>query len=124
MAVSAQLPWMIGDAAAALRAGSSQQRHVEESVKDAYKAFAAAEQAYRQALAIRITELRADGQPTTLAGDLARGDQKVARLKFARDVAEGVKEAAMQSAWRSSADRRDAQSLAEWSQRRDLAENR
>lgn len=120
----AQLPWMIDDAASALRAGSAGQRAVEASVKDAYRAYAVAEQAYRQALAQRIVELRADGQPTTLAADLARGDERVARLKMQRDVAEGVKEAAMQASWRASADRRDAQSLAEWSQRREMAENR
>ncbi len=122
--MTAQLPWMIDDAANALRAGSASQRAVELAVKEAYKAYAVSEHAYRLALAQKIAELRADGQPTTLAADLARGDEKVARMKMQRDIADGVKEAAMQSAWRASADRRDAQSLAEWSQRRELAEGR
>jgi hypothetical protein len=42
----------------------------------------------------------------TLCGDLARGDSRVAGLKYERDVAEGVREAAGQAVWRATADRK------------------
>ena len=56
-----------------------------------------------------------------MCADLARGDDKVARLRRERDVAEGVKEAANQASWRRAADRKDIGRLIEWSARRDLA---
>jgi hypothetical protein len=39
-----------------------------------------------------------------------------------RDIAEGVVEAAKQRSYTAAADRKDAQGLALWSQRRELAE--
>jgi hypothetical protein len=120
--MAAPLPWMIEDARNALAASSAVQRANEEAVKEAYKTYAISEEAYRKALALKITELRAEGSAATTAADLARGDTKVAALRRIRDIAEGVKDATTQAAWRASSDRKDAQALAEWSMRRELAE--
>lgn len=49
---------------------------------------AVTENAYRLALAKEITQLKADGMPTTLIPDVARGN--VAYLKLERDNAESV----------------------------------
>ncbi len=115
------LPWDMQEARNALAASSANQNAAEVTLREAVKKAAACEQAYRIALASKIMELRASG-PATLAADLARGDERVAHLRFNRDVAEGMKDAAVQVGWRASADRKDAQALAAWSMRRDLAE--
>lgn len=120
---AAALPWTIQDARDALAASSAAQVSSENAVKEAVKTAAHAEKAYRVALAKKITELRAEGAAATTAADLARGDEHVATLRFHRDVAEGVKEATVQAGWRASADRRDAEALATWSMKRELAEN-
>jgi hypothetical protein len=39
--------------------------------------------------------------------DLAKGDKHVADLRFKRDVAEGIREAAVSALWRHTADRRE-----------------
>lgn len=61
------------------------------------KAAAESERAYRVALASKILELREKGFPTTLIPDVARGDKDVARLKFDRDCAQTVYEAAQEA---------------------------
>ena len=52
------------------------------------RTYAAAEQAYRTALAQKILSERDKGTPVTIINDLARGDRQVAKLKFDRDCAE------------------------------------
>lgn len=84
-------------------------------MREASKRAADAERAYRVALAKRITELHADGAAWSVCADLARGDKTVADLRYARDVAEGIREATVQAAWRLSADRRTVESLTAWS---------
>lgn len=91
-------------------------------MRRAFKDFALKEEAYRRALAERILEHHADGVAWTVCPELARGDARVARLRRERDIAEGVKEALQQAAWRRNADRRDTERFAEWSMRRELAE--
>ena len=59
-------------------------------MKERSKKFAEAEHNYRVALSQRLTELRAEGQPVTHLGDIARGAKKIASLKLARDIAEGL----------------------------------
>jgi hypothetical protein len=117
-------PWDFEEARGHARKASSFQEAAEESVKEAYKAYALAEEAYRIALAKRIVELRAEGIPATLCADLARGTESIARLKTVREIAEGVREAAGQSTWRRAADRRDTERFSEWSMKRELAEGR
>lgn len=61
------------------------------------EALAEAERVYRVALSAKILELREAGYPTTLIGDLARGDREVAKLKFDRDCAEVVYESSQEA---------------------------
>lgn len=116
-------PYTFSEATSRAASLSRQQQAAEEATRGAYAAYAEAERAYRVSLAKRITELRASGQAATLAADLARGDEQVASLRYRRDVAEGVVEAAKQSGWRLQANRRDGHEFIRWSATRDLAEN-
>lgn len=61
------------------------------------KEYAEAEHDYRIALASKILELRAEGQPATLVSDLARGDRAIARLKLSRDTKEVVYKSAQEA---------------------------
>jgi hypothetical protein len=115
-------PYDFPTAKAAQAHASERQRQSEQFVIDSWKRYAAAERAYREALSQRIVALKADGMAVTACADVARGEKAVAALKFNRDVAEGVREAAAQAAWRASADRKAEQSFLEWSMRRDLAD--
>ncbi len=99
---------------------SSTQRKAEQWLIDTSKELAAAEKAYRLALARRIMELHAEGVAWSSTADLARGDSTVAVLRYGRDVKAGVREAAQQAAWRAAADRKDANLFAGWSMRADL----
>ena len=54
------------------------------------KEYAVKEYNYRTALSKRLLERRAGGQPVTHLGDIARGEKKIASLKLARDIAEGL----------------------------------
>lgn len=116
-------PFTFGQALAAHRRLDAAQQAAEQATRDAFAGYAEAERAYRRALAGKITQLRADGQPATLAADLARGDEHVAALRYRRDVAEGLVEAARQAGWRMQANRRDGHEFIAWSRARDLAEN-
>jgi hypothetical protein len=115
-------PWDFDEAADKLRACSAEQKAAEAFIKAAYKDFAEARGNYRLGLAKKITELRAEGTAITLAEKLAAGDPAVVALEKRKDIAEGVVEAAKQRAYTAAADRKDAQGLATWSQRRELAE--
>lgn len=110
-------PFDFPAAQAAARKASTVQATAEAQLRQTVKDAAEAERAYREALAKRIVELRADGASATLAGDLARGDRHVAGLKCTRDVAEGMKEAAVQGLWRHAADRRNLDEFISWSRR-------
>jgi hypothetical protein len=114
--------WDFDQAREACRVASKAQESAEEALRQAARDLARAEEAYRLALAKKITELRAQGMAATLCADLARGDAQVARLRFNRDVADGVREASLHAAWRRNQDRKDCQRFADWSQRRELAE--
>ena len=115
-------PWDFAEARLACRDASAAQAQVEDQLKAAFRDYAAKEERYRIALATKIVEVHADGIAWSTAPDIARGDAGVARLRMERDIAEGVKEAMMQAAWRRNADRKDAQRFADWSMRRELAE--
>ena len=62
--------------------------------------------------------------PATVCLDLAKGFEDVAALRRERDIKEGLKAAAEQLCWRRTADRKDAQALSGWSERREFAEGR
>jgi hypothetical protein len=115
-------PYEWGQARDAINTAKAAQKAAEDNVRDAYKTFGLARRAYQTALAQRILELRAEGVAATICPDLARGDKHVADLRFQKDVAEGVMEAARSAVWRHTADRRELEQLVDWSMRRELAE--
>lgn len=110
-------PYDYAGAKRAIARASHDQRSAENTIKDAARDLAEKERAYRKALAVEITTLRAGGSAATTAADLARGDEKVANLRYSRDVAEGVYEAAKQAVWRHTGDRRELEKLIDWSMR-------
>lgn len=116
-------PYDFQAAHAAAAAASRAQLESERNLKDAARDYAQKEEAYRVALAKEIVRQHADdGVAWTVAPDLARGNPTVARLRRDRDIAEGVREAMQQAAWRRAADRKDTQRFIDWSARRDIAE--
>lgn len=110
-------PYSFGEAKAAIERASRAQKDSEQTLRDTYANYAAAERAYRQALAEEIVKLHAEGVAWSSTSDLARGDKRVADLRYARDVAEGMKDAASQVAFRHAADRRELEQLVDWSRR-------
>lgn len=110
-------PYSFADAKAAIERASRSQKDAEQALRDAYSKYAAAERAYRQALAEEILRLKAEGVAWSSTSDLARGTKHVADLRYHRDVADGVKEAAAQVAFRHAADRRELEQLVTWSMR-------
>jgi hypothetical protein len=115
-------PWTFEQAVKASEAASAAQTAVEESVLDAYKGYAHAEKLFRVALARKMLELKSAGMAVTACETVAKGDETIALLRYERDLAEGVREAARHAAWKASADRRDTEALLSWSMRRDLAD--
>lgn len=99
---------------------SANQRDAEQQLIDASQDLAEAERAYRVELAKQMTALHGGGIAWTACRDIALGDERVADLRYRRDLAKGVKEAAEQAGWRLSADRRALGRLVEWSQRIDI----
>lgn len=110
-------PYDFGEAKAAIGRASIAQKNAEQNVRDAFRDHGAAEKAYRMALAKKILELRAEGVPVTICLDLAKGAEKIADLRYKRDVQEGVREAATSAVWRHTADRRELEQLVGWSER-------
>jgi hypothetical protein len=116
-------PWTFGEARTACRDASQAQSNVERDLRQAFRDYAESEERYRKALAREIVRVHADDQVAwSVAADVARGEANVAKLRRERDIAEGVREAMQQAAWRRAADRKDAQRFADWSQRREFAE--
>jgi hypothetical protein len=112
-----QHPYDFAEARTQANAASERTRLAEDFYKQQARAYAIAEEAYRKRLAERIVELRGESKPVTIVPDLARGDTEVARLKRERDIAEGMKDAALQALWRLAADRRDLGRFIDWSMR-------
>lgn len=114
-------PFAIPDAREAAHKASENQRAVEDQLRQASRDLANSERFYREKLTIRILELHAKDQVAwTACETIARGESEVAELRFKRDVAKGVLEAAQQQAYRHAADRRDLSRFVEWSMRREL----
>ena len=61
-----------------------------DELKDLYDAHADAERTYNIAYAQKVISLRMDGEPITLAKDLAKGDKVIADLFYKMRIAEGV----------------------------------
>lgn len=115
-------PYDFTEAREAATRASRAQIAAEDFIKDSARQFAHAEEAYRVALAEEIVRLHAEGTAWSVCGDIARGAKRVAALRRERDIAEGVRDAAVQACWRRTADRRDTERFIDWSARRDLAE--
>lgn len=60
------------------------------SYKEYQKDYAKKEYKYRTALSKRLIELRAEGQAVTHLLDIAKGMEDIAKLRFDRDIAEGL----------------------------------
>ena len=58
------------------------------------KAMSEAEKDYKVALAHKILQLRTENVPVTIINDLARGDERIAELRFKRDLARSLYETA------------------------------
>jgi hypothetical protein len=115
-------PFTLDEAREAARLASAQQAGAEQELRDRSKALAEAERSYRIALAQERMRLHAeDGVAWTATDDIARGSKHVADLRYARDVAKGVYEAASAALWRHTADRKDVGRFIEWSQRKEFA---
>lgn len=109
-------PFDFSEARDAINAAKATQKQAEEQVRQAYREFGAARRAYQLAFGEEIVKARAEN-PATIALDLARAVPRVAELRFKKDVAEGVMEAARSGIWRHTADRRDLGRLVDWSRR-------
>lgn len=112
-------PYDFGQAIQATNDLRSAQKAAEDNLKAAWRDFGAKRRAYQLALAKAIVRLKAE-HGATAAIELARGDEEVARLRFEKDVAEGVKEAAQSALWRYSGDRHDLREFIQWSKGVDL----
>lgn len=58
--------------------------------KNIQKDYALKEYKYRTALSKKLVQLRAEGQAVTHLADIARGIEEIAKLRFDRDIAEGL----------------------------------
>ena len=58
------------------------------------KEYALKEHKYRTALSKRLLERRAEGQPVTHLADIVKGEPDIAKLRFDRDIAEGLMKSA------------------------------
>jgi hypothetical protein len=114
-------PFEIEDARDAAHALSEQQRKHEDRIKAASRDLAEAERQYRLKLTERILYLHAQDQVAWTACEvIAKGEKVVADLRYKRDVAKGVLEAAQQLGYALGADRKDLSLFIGWSERRDL----
>ena len=117
-------PFDFGTAVAATRRAAEAQKQAEHDRRQAAADLAEKERAYRVALAREIVRQHADeGAAWTVASDVARGQRAVADLRYERDVAKGVLDAAEQRSFRHAADRRDMQGFVLWSRMREFAES-
>lgn len=58
--------------------------------KEYQKDYAKKEYNYRTALSKELVRLRAEGQAVTHLADIAKGKEEIAKLRFDRDIAEGL----------------------------------
>lgn len=99
---------------------SRQQAAQEQLRANAAKSLAEAERQYRMARAKAIVSQHAEGVAWTVCDDLARGDQRVADLRYERDVAKGLLDACADAAYRYAADRRALEEIIRWSAQVDI----
>lgn len=68
-----------------------------ETLANNGKEYAKAYAEYRVALAKKLVELKSEGYAITLAGDIARGDPNIAKLKYKEIATEAVYKANLES---------------------------
>jgi hypothetical protein len=107
--------WDFVEATTHAREAMEEQRAAEGNRESAAVDLAEAERLYRKALAKKIVELHDGGAAWSTCADLARGDDGVADLRYARDLAKGMLDVAETQAWRHNANRRELLSFIEWS---------
>lgn len=88
--------------------------------KECQKDYAVKEYNYRTALSKRLLERRAGGQPVTHLADIVKGEEDIAKLRFERDIAEGLKNSAEKGTdfYKLYARLMEAQNAREWGQSR------
>lgn len=88
--------------------------------KRCQKDYAVKEYNYRTALSKRLLERRAGGQPVTHLADIVKGEEDIAKLRFERDIAEGLKNSAEKGTdfYKLYARLMEAQNAREWGQAR------
>lgn len=84
--------------------------------KRCQKDYAVKEYNYRTALSKRLLERRAEGQPVTHLADIVKGEEDIAKLRFERDIAEGLKNSAEKGTdfYKLYARLMEAQNAREW----------
>lgn len=100
-----------------MRVEAEHQQAAENVLAGYHRDAAAAEKIYREELAKAITRQRANGASATAARDLARGEPAIATFAYERDLKLGLVDAAQQSIWRHTANRRDLEHFIDWSKR-------
>ena len=80
--------------------------------------YAKKEYLYRTELSKRLLQRRTEGIPTTILSDVVRGEEDIAKLKFDRDIAEGLKNSAEKGTdfFKLYAKLMDSQTAREWGQ--------
>lgn len=109
------VPWDFGEARENAARAAKLQRAAEAAYRGASRDLAEKERSYRVALAKEITRLHASGVAWTTSEELGRGNEQVADLRYARDLAKGVLKASAAATWRQSANRKDCDQFIEWS---------
>ena len=101
---------------------------IEETMKKAEKSlseykrlnkeYAKKEYEYRTALSKRLLQRKTEGYAVTNLSDIVRGEEDIAKLKFERDIAEGLKNSAEKGTdfYKLYAKLMEAQTSREWGQ--------
>jgi len=110
-------PLDLDDGRRAASALARQCRNGVDELDRAVRAHAEAEHAYRVAYALKLVELRGDAVPVGLATELAKGEAKVAGLKFDRDLAKGMIDVARERLRQLDGERASLRQLLEWSRK-------
>lgn len=86
--------------------------------KNYAKDYAMKEQIYRVALSKRLVQRKSEGYSVTNLSDIVRGEEDIAKLKFERDIAEGLMKSAEKGTdfYKLYAKLMESQTAREWGQ--------
>lgn len=117
-------PWSLPKAWASLDASSAAQQDAIENLQKQTDLLSEAERVYRIALSQEIFHLHeVKGIGWSTCEVIAKGSEQVAELRKKRDEQKAVVKAAEQANYKAAGDRRGTELIADWSKRRELAEN-